>query len=360
MNNKKSLSRLIACSKSRPWNLVLLFIWIFFSLRYLLNYPNTFSILRHEPSSPSVNVILATTNHQNYNWTSKITLPNVQVIPYVADNPNATYHPPSNRGNEAMIYLTYLYEFYDHLPDISIFTHGRDESWHIDGVLDYSTANAINSLDLNEVKRRKYLNLRVSWEWACPNWINTSITTLSKEYDHNLKAEEPLTKKAFQYNFPDTAVPEIMSAPCCSQFAVTRETIRALPRAQYLHSISWFEASHLQSELSGRVWEHMWQWLFLQKAVDCPNEWMNLCRLYHICFETEQDWESWSTIEKDRYNIEQMRVAYLANGVQPFSEPVKILDLQIEGLAARLRPWKENAVERGILELNRKLITEPF
>jgi hypothetical protein len=82
-----------------------------------------------------------------------------------------------------MMYLTYLYEFYDKLPDISIFTHGSDWFWHIDGVLEYSTAYAIEHLDLDEVRRRQYMNLRISWLRACPNWINTSVAIWSEGFD---------------------------------------------------------------------------------------------------------------------------------------------------------------------------------
>jgi hypothetical protein len=359
MEDKGIVLRPMAYFMSKQSNFLLL-IWTSFCCWYILSYRNTFFAPSHEPPSPTVNVIRATTKHRNQNWVSSLTVPHIQVIPYIADNGEATYHPTSNRGNEAMVYLTYLYEFYDNLPDISIFTHGQDEAWHIDGILNYSTVNAINSIDLDEVKRRRYVNLRVSWEWACPNWINTTITTLSPEYDHNLKGEEPFTRKAFQYNFPETSVPEIMSAPCCSQFAVTRETIRALPREQYLRGISWFEASHLESALSGRVWEHMWQWLFLQKAVDCPNEWETLCRTYHVCFESEAEWEAWSTVERDRYNIMQARTAYLANGIQPENESVKILDRQIEALAARLKGGKEEATERGKVAATRRLLVGDF
>jgi hypothetical protein len=50
-------------------------------------------------------------------------------------------------------------------------------------VLEYSTAYAIEHLDLDEVRRRQYMNLRISWLRACPNWINTSVAIWSEGFD---------------------------------------------------------------------------------------------------------------------------------------------------------------------------------
>lgn len=176
-----------------------------------------------------------------------------------------------------MIYLTYMYEFYDDLPDVAIFVHAADEAWHMDGILEGSTAYAINNLDFGEVFRRQYVNLRISWENGCPDWMNTTVTGASPNYDPGLKGEEPLMKDAFQQIFPNTTVPELLAQPCCAQFAVTKEVIRSVPREQYGNGIKWLEDTSLADSFSGRIWEHLWQYLFLQKGVDCPIEYKALC-----------------------------------------------------------------------------------
>ena len=125
---------------------------------------------------PSVNLVLAGMASLDYSWTSSLEIPRMEVIPYIADDQTAPFHPPANKGNEAIMYFTYMYEFYDKLPDISIFIHGTDMQWHVEPILDGSTSYALTHLDLNEVLRRQYLNLGLSWQFACPNWINTLIT----------------------------------------------------------------------------------------------------------------------------------------------------------------------------------------
>jgi hypothetical protein len=42
-------------------------------------------------------------------------------IVYVADDPNAMHTVPVNKGNEAMVYLTYLIDHYDSFPDLMVF-----------------------------------------------------------------------------------------------------------------------------------------------------------------------------------------------------------------------------------------------
>jgi hypothetical protein len=86
--------------------------------------------------------------------------------------------------------------------------------------------------------------------------------------------------QAFRANFNVYEVPEILATPCCSQIAVTRERIRGVPREQYKHHINWLLNTNLPDNISGRTWEHMWQHLFLQKAIDCPIEHKAYCRLY--------------------------------------------------------------------------------
>ncbi|KUJ18698.1 uncharacterized protein LY89DRAFT_557500, partial [Mollisia scopiformis] len=238
---------------------------------------------------PTVNLVLATLAAKPHHWTESLTIPSLAIIPYIADDPNAQYHPPANKGNEAISYLTYLHDFYDILPEISIFIHGSDSSWHIDGVLAHSTKEALNTLDLEEVRRRGYLNLRTSWANACPVWINTSIQIGDERYDEKLREEEPFMRAAIEAIFPNKKVPMALASPCCSQFAVTKERIRRIPKEQYKRAIDWLMSTELESKVSGRIWEHLWHWLFLGKDIDCPSEWRALCVWYHLCFEDEKD-----------------------------------------------------------------------
>jgi hypothetical protein len=307
--------------------------------------------------SPSVYVVLATTSSQSFEWTANLTIPNLKIVPYIADDKNATFHPDENKGNEAMMYLTYFFDFYDDLPDISIFTHGQNDAWHVEEILNGSTLYALNMLDLDEVLERKYVNLRVSWDNACPNWINTTINENSPEYNPDLKSEEPFMKMSFEQLFPNTTVPEILSQPCCSQFAVTKEVIRAVPRERYQAWIAWLQETWLPNEISGRVWEHLWQYIFLEKAVDCPDERKALCSTYHICFETEEDWEDWKNLGRSKADFNGNKSLELENGISPGAQVILEVDQKIEDLTGKMFPLKQKAIKLGSSEKVRRQLT---
>lgn len=296
-----------------------------------------------------MHLVLATTFNQSISlgWTANLTIPNLKFIPYIADNLDAAFHPEVNKGNEAMMYLTYLHDFYDKLPDITIFTHGQDYAWHVDGILEQSTLYALNNLDLAHVMRRQYVNLRISWDNACPDWMNTTISQFSEEYDPELKAEEPFMKYSFETIFPNETIPEILSQPCCSQFAVTREAIRSVPRAHYNASIAWLKDTYLPDTLSGRIWEHLWQYLFLRKEVDCPDDRIALCATYRICFEEEQDWIDWKYYERLVQGFEENRITYLEGGITPENRLLGHVEHMIVEYHEKMTPLKRRALELG-------------
>jgi hypothetical protein len=205
-------------------------------------------------------------------------MPGLNIIRYVSDSEAAPYRPPIPRkGREALIYHSYFHDFYDDLPDISIMVHADERPWHLDAALNQSLSFALSHIDLDEVERRQYVNLRVDWDGGCPGWIN-----FTKPADEVVAKEQPFTRQAFQENFlvPETEVPEVLGAPCCSQFALTRDAIRRNPKEQYKRHMDWLSHTTLSDQIAGRTWEHMWQMLFLGTAIDCPHPFVTYCRLY--------------------------------------------------------------------------------
>lgn len=51
------------------------------------------------------------------------------IVVYVADDPSAPFHPPMNKGREAIAYLTCLIDHYDELPEIMVFLHANHRTW---------------------------------------------------------------------------------------------------------------------------------------------------------------------------------------------------------------------------------------
>ncbi|KAI2467515.1 hypothetical protein F4781DRAFT_306917 [Annulohypoxylon bovei var. microspora] len=306
----------------------------------------------YDGSDITINLVVATLSKDDISWTQNIQIPNLKVIRYVSDNLKAEFHPPvPNKGREALIYHTYMHDFYDNLPDISIFTHADESPWHVEGTLNSSLVFALSHLDLNEVLQRHYFNLRVSWENACPNWINTSKT----DEDWN-KQEEPYMYEAFTENFATNDVPEILGGPCCSQFAATRDVVRRHPKSQYRINMEWLMQTHWDDYISGRVWEHMWPWLFVGKAVDCEVEWKAYCKMYHICFDP-QSRTRLINLKEEKKELE--RKTGLLEGLLDLLRGFEVRR-RLKEINAILAEELEKAVERGKDEAVRMKLLSDF
>lgn len=249
----------------------------------------------------TVNLVIASLKDDDISWTSKLEIPNLNIIRYISDSSDAPFHPPVPRkGREATIYHTYFHDFYDNLPDLSIMIHPHEDPWHAEGVLQRSMLFALSRLDIERAYQRGYASLRITWDQGCPTRIDTSKT----EEESNI-AEEPYVSEAFAANFGPAEVPSQFAGPCCSQFAVTRDTIRRNPKSQYKRSIDWLTETSLSDSISGRTWEHLFPWLFLQKSIDCPDEWNTYCAMYGICFEHPEDAPRYNRLARERHDLEE-------------------------------------------------------
>jgi len=344
---------IIKAVKSRPVRSLNRRRWMLYAAFLVVTLMIFLDSMSYPPKPPqTVNLVLALTKAQDYSWTSKLTIPNMKIIPFISDDPTALFHPPADKGREALAYLTYLYQFYDFLPDISIFVHGDDVTWHIDPIFGKSTANAIDLLYIQEALRRGYLNLRTSWKGGCPAWINTtngykgsttdSFFSKSLRWNGTLseKVEEPYMRAAFEENFPGIQAPEILAQPCCSQFAVSRKTIRSIPREKYQEKISWMLKTPLSDQLTGRMWEHMWQYLFLEKAEDCLVEYEALCRGWGICFMNQAELDEWN------------KLAEKIQGLKRITSSTDVEDRDIRALEENLNSRRMEALGRG--RINRR------
>ncbi|ESZ92636.1 hypothetical protein SBOR_6970 [Sclerotinia borealis F-4128] len=276
--------------------------------------------------TPSINLVIAATSKEDYSWVKKLKVPNLKVLPYIADNYSAAYHTKMNKGHEAMIYHQYFYDFYDDLPGCS-----------------------------------------------------TVLNTTAGEKSPAGIPEQRVMQDSFRANFDIYDIPESLASPCCSQIVVVREVIQAVPRTQYNRHIEWLLKTDLKDNLSGRVWEHMWHYLFLHKTIDCPIEHLAYCRLYHICFGGKEAYEEWVGLNEGRESLERelkkldeaakdekgkgksnknstkgSDKSSESNSIKKAKEATrKSLMEQVSSLKEIIRIQKEVAVARGLVEANR-------
>ncbi|KAI1077759.1 hypothetical protein F5B20DRAFT_572000 [Whalleya microplaca] len=224
-------------------------------------------------------MVVASTKKEDTSWLHKY-VPHWRKNIYVVDKPHAPLTVPQNKGNEAMVYLTYIIDRYYTLPDNVLFLHASRFQWHNDDP-DYDSLAGLRNLRVPYLQEAGYVNLRCVWAIGCPAEIHPF------EDEANAQDENPITKhiykKSFEELFPGVPVPEVVAVSCCSQFGVTRDTIQKRPRDDYLHYRQWLLDTPLDNSLNGRVFEFTWHIIFGKNASHCPSAQDCYCNIYGFC-----------------------------------------------------------------------------
>ena len=252
---------------------------------------------------------------------------------YTADAPldkHSVYlQVPSNRGHEAMAYLTFIIDNYGHIPASgAVFVHGTRWSWHNDDP-EYDNVALLSALNISSALGTVgYHNLRCDWSAStCPailppqGSLETSFQAMMAPWDSRAVSDAALPK-ALENIFGATnggnaylgRVASIRSQ-CCAQFVVSRESIWHHSRKEYVALRQWLldgssdsrhnrrnrRAAPRDDEVAGRVLSYIWHILFIQQARNrsaateggvhlewlntqaCPQALECYCRLYGRC-----------------------------------------------------------------------------
>ncbi|TVY22193.1 hypothetical protein LHYA1_G008996 [Lachnellula hyalina] len=218
-------------------------------------------------STTSSNLTWLTPALQSSHWTPHI---------YTTDSPSAELTVPVNKGNEAMVYLTYIIDNYDTLPDIIFFHHDHAQTWH----QQFSSAYELAHLNPLSVQKHGYLSPRCLP--GCENVIQLSGDVAPL---HDLKGsprDVQISSVLREFWSEDGELPEKIAAPCCAQFAVTREAVRRRGVETWRALREWLVKTDLDSRSSGRVLEYTWHLWFGMEAVHCPAEEQCLCDVFGV------------------------------------------------------------------------------
>jgi Protein of unknown function (DUF3431) len=244
-------------------------------------------------------LVMAKTKKEDVDWIYDEALDSIEKKVYGVDDRHAALKVPKNKGHEVMVYLTYIIDHYDELPDVSIFMHAHQFAWHQNELLNNDGVEMVKRLSSERVSREGYMNLRCHWMPGCPDWMHPGTV----DVDIN-KQEETIMAQAWAELFPDRAIPEVLAQPCCAQFALSRDRIMVRSKERYEFFREWLLRTPLDDKISGRVWEYLWQVVFTDQPVFCPNQWACYCDGYGVCFENEQDFDDWFQLRWKRLNLE--------------------------------------------------------
>ena len=191
-------------------------------------------------------------------------------VPFVYSTEESAEHgllvPPTRRGRESPAYLSYIVDFYDRLPDYSIFIHASPEQWHND-LFGPRTLDTLKNLRLEPIDVHGYVNLRCQHNPGCPTGVYPLTPTQSDIDAHDIRA---YFSEAYQQilGVPAEKVPGAIGNVCCGQFAVSRERILARPKEDYERILRWAATTNLTDDFGvGWVLEKMWHIIFGMDAV---------------------------------------------------------------------------------------------
>ncbi len=316
-------------------------------------------ILKPLGSTYSRVMVIPRLQRDNISWVSD-ELPDVDTAVYIANDPMAALHPPKNKGHEVMIYLSYIINHYDILPDIIIFMHAHRWTHHNNALLAYDSAEMVRRLNSDYVTREGYVNMRCHWSPGCPEWLHPGNPRESLE-----KQEEVVLSKSWSELFPSDPLPIALGQACCAQFALSKERVLSIPLSRFVLYRDWIMRTPLSDYMSGRIWEYSWQFLFTGQSIYCPAEHICYCGGFGLCFGGASKFEEFEELRRKKQNFElEMNELHnrRASGRESDVEPQRrnastvryaYLSNQIKILEQELASRKENALKRGLNPENR-------
>ncbi|KAG5294532.1 DUF3431 superfamily domain-containing protein [Histoplasma ohiense] len=199
---------------------------------------------------------------------------------YVVDDPRSELTVPMNKARESMVYLTYIIDRFEKLPDVMIFMHSNRYQWHNDDPI-YDAVPIIQSLRLPHVYKVGYAPLRCTWIPGCPAELHPLNPTDTGPEDRQRSEVEYAA--AFEKMLPNTPVPPVVGAPCSSQFAVTKNQVMKRSKESYELIRRWVMETDLPDAVCGRVMEYMWHIIMQMPPVYCPPAAECYCMTFGLC-----------------------------------------------------------------------------
>lgn len=312
-------------------------------------------------------LVVPRTKKEDTSWIAT-ELPDWGTAIYVADDPKAPLHPPKNKGHEVMIYLSFIIDFYENLPDVAVFMHSHQNAWHNEELFGGDAAEILRRLSMERVIREGYMNTRCAFGPGCPAWMHPGAVE-----EDETKQEEVMLARAWGELFPDQPVPSVLSQPCCAQFALSRDRIRTIPRARFIFYRDWLLQTDLSDYIAGRIWEYLWQYVFTGKPVVCVEESICLCDGYGFCFGGPEKYQEWRDMDSERQELQQqlddwiyltedLRMAQVAGEMDetmdfdlpPLGQQSEI-EKEVIAMETKVADALQAAIERGKNPKNRAL-----
>ena len=305
-------------------------------------------------------MVVARMQEDDIAWMSE-NLPGIDFNVYIANDAKAQLHPPKNKGHEVMIYLTFIIDHYEQLPDIVLFMHAHRFTHHNSEIFGFDAIPMIERLSNEYVIRQGYVNMRCDWSPGCPQGLRPGAPHEALD-----KQEEVVLSRCWYELFPNDSLPETIAQACCAQFAVSKERLQSIPKSRYVFYRDWMMRTPLSDYISGRIWEYSWQLLFTNQTVFCPDEYTCYCDGFGICFGGQQRYNDYKMLRHTKQEYENelkelMETHSSSKGMEEDKDTadglagsdagrIQGLEHQIDALGKELIAWETEAMAREAVD----------
>jgi len=178
-------------------------------------------------------------------WTEKFKefAPDANIMVYDKETPENPYNVPVNKGNEASVYLKYIVDYYDALPEYTFFCHDEEFAWHHSGSI-------INHFEIALLSGRKYYNVNdkiILGDIRGNDYGYKSILDWYEDFIEEYIPMNSLPNQDWTSGYRGSA-----------QFLVHKDIIRCLPKKFYENLYTWITRTTITSAQSGRFLEWTW------------------------------------------------------------------------------------------------------
>lgn len=185
--------------------------------------------------------------NEDLSWLNSISLKKV-----IYSKTNSLYNfVPNNKGQEIPCFLKYIIDFYNNLPDKTLFLHGHRMSGHqdffTDKVIPVLNWNLDSFFSINrrewyqEISKDVYLDEGAYNIWLKDNW-------------HYFEKYLPFPEKFKFYSG--------------AQFVVNRELITQYPKNFYINLYNWIQTTELSNFITSRIFEYTWHYIFTKNPIE--------------------------------------------------------------------------------------------
>lgn len=185
---------------------------------------------------------------KNVDWVYRLQNINKFCI-YDKETPSNPYNIPLNKGHEASVYLKYIIDHYDNLPDYTFFIHDDEYAWHHSGSIIDRYNEAINSNKLYYNINDKLTNTMID---VIQCWTGYGLIEYFKGwYNEHIEKFVPFNSIELTARHRNSA-----------QFLVHKSLITNIPLETYKNLYNWILLVYLPRNYSAMFLEHIWHILF--------------------------------------------------------------------------------------------------